>query len=127
MQSQRWFYKVEMRNNVGGARAEEVMRDHHFTNIRTVNQGCDNNPMWTGYGQFKETEDDPASELEESLHDDDRIDGFIQSATPFPNNRAPKAPRLPRARKVSDWQREQATLAGMEMGINAYNEWMGNA
>lgn len=125
MESKRWFYKVEMRNNVGGARAEEVMRDHHFTNIRTVNQGCDDNPMWTGYGQFKETEDDPASELEESLHGDDRIDGFIQSATPFPNNRAPNAPKRPRARKISDSQREQAMLLGMEFGVEAYNDAMG--
>jgi hypothetical protein len=52
---------------------------------------------------------------------------WTRQAKPFPGDRAPKAPKLPRARKVSDWQREQATLIGMEMGVDAYNEAMGQS
>ena len=126
METQRWFYKVWMGDGRGVQQAEKAMSDLGFRNVRVVAAGIDAvDPV--AYGQFLETEDDDVGSQDEAVGDHKDVSEWTRQAKPFPGDRAPKAPKPPRARKVSDWQREQATLAGMEMGIDAYNEAMGYA
>ena len=124
MDSKRWFYKVWMPSNRGVQQAEKAMSDLHFRNVRVVEAGIQAvGPV--AYGQFVETEDDDVGSQDEAVGDHKDVCEWTRQATPFPGDRAPKAPKLPRARKISDSQREQATLIGMELGIDAYNEAMG--
>lgn len=72
-----------------------------------------------------ETEDDDLGSQDEAVGNDSDVADYTRQARPFPGDRAPKAPKLPPARKISDSQREQATLIGMELGIDAFNDVMG--
>lgn len=122
----RWYYKVWMCDNRGVQQAEKAMSSLSFCNVRVVEAGIRAvGPV--AYGQFIETEDEAVEAQDEAVGDHGDVSGWTRSSTPFKENRAPKAPKLPRARKISASQREQAILIGMEFGIEAYNEAMGNA
>lgn len=122
----RWHYKVVLKDNRGVRQAEEVMSNHYFRNVRVLEAGIQAvGPV--AYGQFVETEDDDVNSQDEALDGDNDVTEWTRSATPFPGDRAPKVPKPPRARKVSGWQREQAQLLGMEFGVEAYNEAMGQS
>lgn len=126
MESRRWYYKVWMSDGRGVQQAESAMNDLHFRNVRVVEAGIDAvDPV--AYGQFIETEDDDVESQDEAVGDHKDVSGWTRSSTPFKGGRAPKAPKLPPARKPSASQCEQAQLLGMEFGVDAYNEAMGYA
>lgn len=123
MESKRWFYKVVLKDNRGVRQAEEVMSGHYFRNVRVVEAGVQAvGPV--AYGQFVETEDDDVDSQDEAVSNNSDVADYTRQARPFPGDRAPKV-TLPRARKISDAQREQAMLLGMEFGVEAYNDAMG--
>ena len=101
------------------------MSGHYFRNVRVVEAGVQAvGPV--AYGQFVETEDDDVDSQDEAVGNNSDVADYTRQARPFPGDCAPKV-KLPRARKISDSQREQAMLLGMEFGVEAYNEAMGNA
>lgn len=120
----RWYLRIVMATTIGHESVvEDMMRDRDLVARRVAKEG-DN---WVGYGQFRETEDDPLSELEQLLYADDDVVEYETRRTPFPGEPVgatpPPPPPPPAARRTCD--SETAMLAGMERGCEGYNEAMG--
>ena len=120
MESKRWFYKVTFDPVVSELGINATMRLHDFRSVRVETE--DGFPV--AYGEWTETEDDDVGGQDDVLWEDDNVVLYERQRRPFGDE--PAEPALREYWPGAEC-REKAMLIGMEFGIDAYNEAMGNA